>query len=295
MKINRIVCSILTLLLVFSLASCAHVTNDDNQNIEHIFLIVMSENTSDKLNGEFENAEQYGVYCSSSKEVLDDFDKKILKDPISNQDLEYSYSKCSYKNSLTKEYGTHYSVYDIYKTEDATIGILHGTDLICYYSKRNSNNDGVVQLTDGEAKSRADAFIVSLLGTDVHSAFNIISIKPDTSGLFSHVINYTRLTDGHKTDENMTVYIDKSGAIVGYNGYNVGKYDTLKDKFNDRKINSAIDSLINKIDSLGLKNMKKNEPIITTDTDGSLFIRIDFSYEDDYGFVCGETVLVNVG
>ena len=295
MKIHRIVCSILTLLLVFSLASCAYITNDDNQNIEHIFLIAMSESTSDKLKGEFEDTEQYGVCCSTSIEVLDDFDKHISKDPISNQDLEYSYSECLYKNSLTKEYGTHYSVYDIYNTQDTTIGVLHGTDLICYYFKRNSNNDGVVQLTDGDAKSLADAFIVSVHGADVLSAFNIVSIKQDTSGLFSHVINYTRLTNGHKTDENMTVYIGKSGAVVGYNGYNVGKYDTLKDKFNDRKINSAIDSLNNKIDSLGLKNMKKNEPIITTDTEGSLFIRIDFSYEDDYGFVCGETVLVNVG
>lgn len=314
MKINRIVCSILTLLLLFSLASCAHSTNiprgndlatDDlnvsnpnnegNQNNEPIFLIVMSENTSDKLKGEFKDAEQYGVCCSASREVLYDLDKHTLKNPIGNQDLKYSYSECSYKNNLSKEHGTHYSIYDIYKTEDVEIGVLHDTDLICYYYNSNSNEDSVVQLTDGEAKSLADAFIVSLVGANVHSAFNIVSIKSDTSGLFSHVINYTRLTSGHKTDENMTVYIDKSGAIVGYNGYNVGKYDTLKDKFDGQKINSAIASLIYKIDSLNLKNTQKNEPIITTDTDGSLFIRIDFSYEDDYGSVCGETVLVNVG
>lgn len=113
MKINRIVCSILTLLLVFSLASCAHSTNiprgndlatddlnvsnpnnEDNQNNEPIFLIVMSENTSDKLKGEFKDAEQYGVCCSALREVLDDLDKHTLKNPIGNQDLKYSYSEC---------------------------------------------------------------------------------------------------------------------------------------------------------------------------------------------------------
>lgn len=314
MKINHVVFSILMLLLVFSLVSCAHsaniprgsdLTTDDlnvsnpnnenDQNNEPVFLIVMSENTSDKLKGEFKDAEQYGVCCSASREVLDDLDEHTLKNLTGTQILKYSYSECSYKNNLSKELGKHYSVYDIYKTEDVEIGVLHGTDLICYYYNGSSDNDSVAELTDEAAKSFADAFIVSLVGADVHSEFNIVTVKSDTSGLFSHVINYTRLTGGHKTDENMTVYIDKSGTIVGYNGYNVSKYDTLRDKFVDEKINSAIDSLINKIDSLDLKNINKNEPVITTDTDGALFIRIDFSYEDDYGSVCGETVLINVG
>ena len=315
MRKKRVLLSLLALLLFVCLTSCASNTTSLKESTsegedalnpantetgilpesETVFLIVMSDNTSDQLKDVFKDANEYGVYGSASREVLKDLEKHTLKNPMNNRSLEYSYSECLYKNKSTQAYGTHYSIYDIYKTEDTEIGVLHNAGLICYYYSNQSSEDSVAQLTDAEAKSVADAFILSIVGDDIFVAFDNVSVKADASGVFSHVVNYTRLTNGQRTDENMTVYIDKSGTVVGYNGYNVCKYDTLKEKFDSNKIDSAKVSLTRKINSLGLKNIKMNDPIITTDADGSLYVRIDFSYENEYGYVCGETVLVNVG
>lgn len=294
MKKNRFILSFLALLLIFCFASCNHIATTSSAEYEPIFLSVLSENTSDKFRDEFKDAEQYGLCVSTSIDVVSNIEQKILKNPLNNQNMEYSYSECLYKNSTSKEIGTHYSVYDIYKTEDTELGILRGTNLICYYFCSQSDADNVVQITDKEAKSIADTFVISMVGNDIFSELENVSVKVDTSGTFAYVVNYTRLTNGHKTDENITVFISKSGIVKGYNAYNLCKYDTLKEMFDNDKIEFAKETLINKINSMGLNSIETNDAIITTDVDGKLYIKINLSYKNEYNVICGETVFVNV-
>ena len=305
---------ILTILLFMALTSCSltnnnvneatdDLTNDsssldhsvtDSHEYEPVFLIVMSEsvNTSSEIRNEFEDAEKYGLYCTATREVIKDLENATRKSPIDDQVMKYAYSECSY-NRTSKEHGTHYSVYDFYKTDSMEVGVLHGTDLICYYFNRQTVEEHK-KLTDIQAKSLADSFVLSVVEEDVFNEFDSGLVKADTSGVFSYTVKYSKTTNGYKTDESITVYIDKLGNVVGYNGYNVCKYDTLKDQFADDKIGLAKKALVDKINSLGLKSIEMTDSLITTDIDGGLYVRIDFSYENDDGFVCGETALVNI-
>jgi hypothetical protein len=321
MKTNRIILSLLALLVIVFSASCASSTNslhDDTGNQEGatlipsnseatdleknapVFLIVQSESSDNLLNNEFydfDNAAQYGVYSSSSSEVLSDLENTTRQNPLNKQeDMEYAYSDCSYKNESSAEYGTYYSVYDFYRTADGTdIAFLHDTDLICYYFKSHHfDEDEVVQLTKEEAQLISDEFIVSLLGNDIVSTYDNVYVQSSTISSYYYAVFYTKQINGYQTDASIMVLIDRTGTIVGYNGYNVCKYDALLDKFDDDKITSAKDKLITKLTSLELTNFQMNDPTITTDVDGNLYLEIAFSFENAAGMDVGEVALVKV-
>lgn len=297
MKLKTIVNTLLIIFIAIGLISCSlNEKTSGGEKAKYTFLFVPSENTSDTIRDSFADAGQYGLYSTTKSEQLSDLQKDTKKGiAFPSEDLKYAYSQCTYKNNSSEEFGAHYSVYDVYLNDHEEVAYLHGTDLVCSYFNRSGDlRSGVSINTDDEAKVISDEFVLSIISEDIFSGFECTSITKDNSGLFSYVINYSKLTLGHKTDENITIYIDNSGTVVGYNGYNVCKYDDLVKEFNNDSINSAKSALITRINGLNLKNTEIGEPFLTTSADGELYLRINFTYEDENGFACGETVLINV-
>ena len=263
----------------------------------YIFLKASSLESNDYLDDIFESADEFGLCDKEERIIFDELIGTLYHFPeLGNKEFKYSYSKRKYQNYITKQYGKHYSVYDFYKGDNGEqLAILHGTDLVCYFFDSNGwlNMPEQFLNTEESAKKRADYFLSKML-PDTVSSFENTSVTKDTTGYFSYIVYYARPTLGQKTDENISIYLDMSGSVIGYNGFNIGKYEKLKHLFNEQKIEQAKIELTNKIYSLNLPNMNLSSPFITTDADGNLFVRIDFSYEDEHGFGHKEATFINV-
>lgn len=281
------------------------VSEDDTANsagdtdlgvtVNYVYLLMQAEDEGGKFGECFEDPQDYGLYPQKTQEVFEELKNNTVIDPIDGKEMTYSYSQCAYPGGADKNYGDHYCVYDFYKSDSVDLAVLHGSDLICYYYNRNDEANGARRPSSEEAEIKAESFILSVIPQNVFDGFELVSVKNDTTGLFSYTVTYSKKSSGYATDETITMYLGKSGDVIGYNGYNVGKYDPLSDRFNRTAIENAKAALTAKINSLGLKNLNMNEPFVTANANGDLYLRLDFSYEDENGSVCGQTAFINVG
>lgn len=300
----------LTALCIFALCliSCSSdVTNKSDetnsfsdisesvQNLEYAFLFIPSENSSDKIMSVFASAKKFGLGNLYSIEVIKELETSTYKNPFSDtEELKYSRSECTYAGDTATEYGKYYSLYDVYLSDKEEFTVLRGTDLVCYYYTSDRDYETEVQLTDDEAKAIADEFLIKILGEDIVAGFSKVVSRKDTIGLYAYGVAYSKPINGYETDEILSIFIGKSGKVVAYNGYNVCKYEGKEELFASEKIEAAKTALTDKINSLNLSNLEIGRTFITTNADGELYLRIDISYDDEYGTRCAESMFVNI-
>ena len=262
--------------------------NKEGETSAEVFLFVASEHDAgpfmEKDSG-LVPADKYGIYTGSV--YVEDEQLKNTKKvfPVNSEELTYSQSIANKKSSDSDQIGTFYSEYDIYHNDRITVEYIHGTDLIAMYHKKRltlSNRDAsYASMTEEEIREIADNFLKEILPASVLEnmegyRFN----QPDILGRYS--ISYRRQIAGYDTDESVCVWIDKSGEVSGYNGRNVGKYDTITG-ITKEKLEATQAKLTEKIESFNLKNLKCSSPTIITNTSGEVFLKIGVCYDPEDG------------
>ena len=228
MRYNRVLIFLIIIVCAFALISCSEETPENiqetqtPQNIPDLDVITTKENSifsagtyTTNLSAEFKSAAVHGIETIDEFKALDDIAKKTRPDPFDPQrEIVYEKSECSYLKGSSGEYGTFYSMYDIYISGESRYDYLHGTDILCQYF--GYRDDGVqmetVPTTQEEAKKMAGEFIDSVYGEDFVSNYEIHAIVED-NGMYAYQVVYVRMVAEYKTDDTIAVYIDYDGTI----------------------------------------------------------------------------------
>ncbi len=261
---------------------------------ERVFLSVQTMG-GESTNG-FVNSTVYGIDTSQNMETFEELKNTVKKLPFDDEkEFVYEYSQCAYKTSESQEYGTFYSIYDSYRYEKETIQYLHGTNLLCFYSVDDATIDGVTFPIQSEetAKQAADIFLLKFLSQSELDKYSDISFEA-SSKVFPYTVTYTRVIEGYKTDEQLWVFFDKKGNFNGYNGYNLKKYDNLLDRISKEKLDEAKEILLDKISEIDRTDFSYEDPQITTDTVGNIYLQIKYSYTTEEMFRQTKIALVSV-
>ena len=299
MKMNRVFAFFIMLAFALGLISCSgnitdNLQNTDNaQNIpnltdsglnQRLFLIPTTYSVERLPAEEFGSASAHGLDTASEYKVFDDMARETRVDPFDDQrEIVYEKSDCYYLKDGSEEYGTFYSIYDIYKVGYTQYHYLHGTDILCKFFVYGDvgETEKNIPTSEEEAKKITDDFLDSIYGKGFSSEYELLTIHGKNSvDLYSVV--YVRVIEGYKTDDTIAVYIDHSGKISAMNAPNVNKYEYLKDIISKEKVDEAKDILVEKLETYDLKNLQVVGTGITTDRVGNLYLKLRYSHTVEY-------------
>ena len=259
----------------------------------YVFLVYNSEGGSPTLKSGFGNPLNYGIYTSSTRIISEDA-RKTFVSPLTQEAFEYKYSRYSYKDDTKTKYGTHYCIVDTYEANGVSIDVLHGTDLVLYYSNVHSIKESEkVSISYEEARNVADDFLMTILPEGTFEKYEKGSVRKDSLGLFSHIVYYKRPLHGYDTEETIGVYIGLDGKVEGYNGEALCKLDHCRDNVTKEQIDTARDTLLEKLKSLNLKNFVVESTSLVANTEGKLFLQVAYKYSHEDGGRA-EIALINV-
>ena len=287
----RKLCLFISLIFISSFILCSCNNNTNSQETENSTKIQNSESTppnyqyaiipSEGLNStsydSFANAAELGLYTRTHYKKIEGV-KNSIKSPFSSQTLEYVHSECSELKEGDETPGNFYSIYDIYRYENEKLQYLHNTDLLCYYFCSEGYFPEPIDLSPEDAVKISDEFLHIFLSDDQFAKFEVFNIRIRPGGSIFYIVQYGREIAGYQTDEILSVLISFSGKVIGYNGFNLNKYDQFADRLNIEAVETAQKLLEEKIKSLELSNCSMRTPVITANTSGELFLQIDVEY-----------------
>lgn len=276
------------------------IENSDN-NSEDVFIWLPTE-AEGSLDAFYQlSSPQSQGLCTKVETVVDDKLKNTVKEtPLGS--FTYESSRYSLKTTISGEYGTFYSSYDVYKDDNgAEMTYLHGTDLMTFYydSHENSIPSDLPSLTQDEMLTLANDFLATILPEEtVNNCTDIIVNLPDNFHVGT--VCFTRTIYGYDTDEDIMVMIDEyTHEVIAYNGECVGKYDTLVGKVTQEALDKAKTKLIAKVASMGIENISKQICSLTTNSEGELFMKLSFEYsysaeENDELYAMADSIMTKV-
>ena len=260
---------------------------------EPIFLYMPSMNaTNQGIADQFKPSSDYGVYTALSTQTFDELSNAKIQPSFSTQAFEYVESVCYLKNDTSNEYGSFYSIFDVYRNGEDEIKCLHGTNKIAFYFTPYEQSTSSLTISESSAKSIAEDFILQIISQQQFDHFTYLDTSTDALGRY--MVCYVRYISDYATDETIAVWVDTNGHVSGYNGYSVGKYDSLTEQLNNEKLDASYKLLLSKIASLNLPIERYDAPIITTSTDGKLFLQVNVHYAGNSGFAFADSLLISI-
>lgn len=260
---------------------------------EPIFLYMPSMNAANQsVLDQFKPSSDYGVYTALSTQTFDELSNTKIQPAFSTQAFEYVESVCYLKNNTSNEYGSFYSVFDIYKNGEDEVKCLHGTNKIAFYFTPYEQSTSSLKISESSAQSIAEDFILNIISQNQFDKFTYLGTSIDALGRYA--VCYARYISSYATDETIAVWVDPNGHVSGYNGYNVGKYDSLTDQLTKEKLDASHELLLSKIESLNLSVERYDAPCITTSTDGKLFLQVNVHYANTSDFSFADSLLISI-
>ena len=300
MKNNKIVSIALLIILCLGFTACNSVeTYKPIDPDAYVILHVPSEGSKSEIELGYESIDEYGFYTRSEDKVFDELKGKTIKNPFNADSvLEYKSSDCALKTADGNEYGSFYSIYDVYESKTEEIEYLHGTDKLCgYFNRETTVSKGEKEenkkLDKSDYRRISDEFLLKFLSQEELNSFDKVSMS-DPSQLFDCTVTYKKTICGYETDEVLQVFFDNTGVIRIYNGRKLGKYDSLENQIDQERLDHAKEYLLNKIEKKGLKDLEIRGPVLTTNGEGELYLRVVFEYVNSENMPRGDVMYVNV-
>ena len=269
---------------------------EDPEPEVRIFSQINSESDISKGDSSFVSTESLGLYTDKVYRVFDDLKDKTKTFSGFEGEFVYYRSRCMLSGVMPGEYGSFYSVYDIYKNKNdprEEVDLLHGTNTIVSYSNIDTSGS-LEEKDDNKLKETARKFLLNTMNEEKFNEFTFVNCETSLAPRF-HGISYVKYINGYATDEAVFIMVSPSGeTVMGYNGYNVGKYDTLESTISKEALDTAYDALKEKIASRDGTATVIHDPRIITNTEGKVFLQINYEYKDLKGNVSGETIVTNV-
>ena len=287
MKLFRIILVCLSLIITLNFIACSDVSSNEETveategKKETILLTLSAEGSDGEALAGFGDATAYGLGVSEKSVVLEEMKGKTIECPFGTGNVfTYSSSYCTPKNRTSEEYGSFYSVYDIYFDEKGNERIyLHNSEEpVCVLFYSNEVLDDVKLSPDDfeTARAASDEFLLKFFSQDTLNNYENVKAEAHDSNMYR--IHYARYICGYKTDEYITVYVNKEGYFYMYVAWDVKKYDELASQIDKSELDVAKDLLLEKIETLGDKVVKIGDAMITTDTEGNVYLKVPYEY-----------------
>ena len=259
---------------------------------ERVYLYVPSEAITTITTTGFKTASEYGLYTQTEYVEYDDMKNSTVLSP-EGQTLQYRRSDCKKKSNSSEELGTFYSRYDVYENGEETVRKLHGSEIMVFYSRSFNSDTNYPEMNETQVREIAEQFLKENVSEDVLNNFEFDYMNTDILGRYA--LLYRRYVEGYRTDENISIWVDRDGRVSGYNGYNLGKYDNRDESITREDISASEKLLLNKLDSMNEQDLKCNGIKLTTDTAGNLFLTMYISYigvnGEEFGEICAVSVV----
>ncbi len=268
-------------------------SKNDHLDATYEYAVVSSEGLHQKIWSAFTESSSLGLYTDVFQEQISGV-KAARTSPFTSAETSYQYSNCSESKKGSAVKGDFYSVYDVYKNDQEDLIYLHDADLLCRYFFRENYTSESVSMTKEEALTASNTFLAGFLSQEQLNKFESPDVEEGPDGILLYSIVYVRKIAGYDTDETIMVLISPSGKIVGYNGENLNKYDGYIDVITKEKVATSEELLKDRIQSTGLTNYTMDSPVIVTNTEGKLFLKICVRYVDEYGIEVAEECMVSI-
>ena len=242
----------------------------------------------------FSSSSEYGLDTVDTKEVDNDLTSNTKSSPITGNSISYAHTKYKLKSNSTGEHGTFYSRYDVYTSNKDEYHYLPNSDQMVYYSTPYDSNLSYPEMTEEQVRAIGEKFILSHISQEDFSKYTFVSMSVDVLGIYN--LMYVRYIGSYKTDEVIFVNVDRSGHISCFDARNLGKYDGLIAKIETKAVDQAYKELLDKIQSLNLKNCVIDSiPLaIVTSTTGDVYLRIGVKYDIYADTGCAELFYVSI-
>jgi hypothetical protein len=234
----------------------------------------------------------------NTKKVTTEFSElkgKTKKFPGKDDTFVYRQSSCTLKANEVGKYGSFYCIYDEYVNQNGShesFMVLHGSDTVAFYSNIGDKGNSADILSEEEIKKSAESFLSNIMTDEEFSEFTLSQYESSGRGFWA--LRYDKILNGYKTDETISIFVYSSGKIMGYNAYNLKKYDFLESKITEEALNEARDALNEKLASMKLENLQTHDPCIITNNEGKVFLEMKFSYDHPNGYAATSSLVTNV-
>ena len=272
---------------------------DENIPKQDVFLSTSGESVVGESSSDFQTASEYGVGIGFAKSEYKSFDELKGKEKTAfkgSKTFIYNESRCTFKNSEKKEYGTFYCIYDEYVEKGVQTGerveYLHGTDILVYYFKPTGVQSASDTLSEDTIRKISKEFVLKIISEKEFSNYSDGELVDSPTNYYH--IKYSRYIHGYRTDDSIAIELTRTGAVALYSAPNFKKYEALESKLTKEKLDTAYEKLKNKIEAMSLKNLDMSDPLIVTSTTGEPFIRVGVTYDTSDEYSVGEYFYVNI-
>ncbi|MBQ8743426.1 MAG: hypothetical protein IJZ03_08690 [Clostridia bacterium] len=261
---------------------------EDPEPEVRIFSQINSESDISKGDSSFVFSKSLGLYSSVQYVKVSELDGSIKKFAGSSDEFIYEQSRCTS--------GSFYNAFDIYsnKNNGEKFTVLRGTDIVVFYENLSKSKVDFAEAKEEDLKTVAREFLLKIMSEEKFNEYTFVQ----SDSLLApplHAILYVKYVEGYKTDESISIFFDPSGeTVMGYNGYNVGKYDTLETNITKKALDEARDALNEKLASMKLENLQTHDPCIITNSEGKVFLEMKFSYDHPDGYAATSSLVTNV-
>ena len=280
MKIHRIVCSILTLLLVFSLASCANTPMPENEKDYVIYYYPSAgnliENEKETTDATFENAETK-VFSFSSKTEIDKPHNAENQQNFELNGKTYSleYSK-SYKTALSSSDSLKgYSLFNSYRSDTVLADTRVDTNELLMFTILDTDElIAAGDVTEDEAMAVAESTFLSLYGKESRNEYTCEdTVYTDTELVVQYTVVYRKYVFGIPTNDTVQISVNMKGDVVGINAKSMGMFSSAEEQLSKDSISDAL-SMLNKTFS---DDWNIGTTMLVLDAEGSYYISAQLS------------------
>lgn len=196
--------------------------------------------------------------------------KKFYKPKISESNEAGSY-RCKLDTFLSKE-------------NDIELRFLPGSDMVLYYFNYNdsSKDDSHIIMTEDYLKETSQNFLKTLFTEEQLKNYTDFSNYKGTPN--AQVVRYSYFINGYETDDSINLIFNKHGYINSMNAMYFGKYEPLKDNLTKERLDNAAKKIKEKLETVNAKNKNISDPIITMNTAGDVYLKVELTYDDQNGY-----------
>ncbi|MGM9648227.1 MAG: hypothetical protein ACI3YH_08865 [Eubacteriales bacterium] len=259
---------------------------------EYTLLGAVGENSSSDIRfNKFVDSTRFGIGTHHVLIEESDVAAKSRSPYGDDRVFVYKTSKRTYKNNQNTDYGSSYSHYYIYESENgARVEYLANTDLIVGYRDNHSATGTCPEFSDDEIKSISDAFVLQHMSEENFAKFTFDSVTRDAVNRYT--VSYTRYLYGYPTDETIYIAIEEDGVPETYSAPNLCKYDSVL--VSQENIEAAQSYLYAQIEAMELADLHHYPTRVITNADGEVYLWQMIAYTNAANETVSTVLYINV-
>lgn len=239
-------------------------------------MVAIKDENSHASNIRIESAAEMDFYYLDQTDISTEVENKIINLVLPNTNTEVSYIR-SFSNSFAYSANTNlkkYAYYNEYKAIESEHNLIvryrqNDNELVFFSQAGTRETNG--PLTEQEAKTLADAFLIEKYGSQFFAEYPHYAIAHSQDNRrFTLAVVYQKYICGYPTTDEVIVKYNMNGELVALNAMKKGIFDDVESSITADKIANAETALLSAISSEWSINYKE----LALDVDGNCYLMV---------------------